>query len=78
MAAFRDARVPDRLHCVKDGEAAIAFLPHTGEYSQAPRPDLILLDLNLPKVDEYFAAIRLLKELWLHAASPSPKPDSAA
>ena len=128
VTAFRDARIPNRLHCVTDGEAAIAFLKRTGEHSQAPRPDLILLDLNLPKmdglqvlqsikadpdlkdipvvmvsgnihdgdikrayelqassflmkppdVDEYFAAIRSLKELWFHAASPAPKPDSPA
>src|SRR5438552_15377936 len=50
VAAFRDARVPSRLHCVKDGEDAIAFLRNTGEHAQAPRPDLILLDLNLPKM----------------------------
>ena len=49
MVAFRDATVPNRVHCVPDGEAAIAFLKRTGEHSQAPRPDLILLDLNLPK-----------------------------
>ena len=127
-AAFRDARVPSHLHCVPDGEAALAFLQRTGEHRQAPRPDLILLDLKLPKidgfevleaikadpqlknipvvvvsgnihdgdikrayelqasafvakpqeVDEYFAAIRSLKELWFHAASPAPNPDSAA
>ena len=126
MVAFRDATVPNRVHCVPDGEAALAFLKRTGEHSQAPRPDLILLDLNLPKmnglevleeikadpnlknipvvmvsgdihegdvrraydlqvsaflmkpveVDEYFAAIRSLKELWFHAASPAPNPDS--
>ena len=125
VAAFRDARVPNRIHTVGDGEAAIAFLKRTGEHAQAPRPDLILLDLNLPKmdglevlevikadpllkdipvimvsgdihegnikrayelqassfvmkspeVDEYFASIRALKELWFHAASPAPKPD---
>ena len=126
VAAFRDARIPNRMHCVADGEAAIAFLNRTGEHSRAPRPDLIVLDLNLPKldglqvleaiktdpelksipvvmvsgsihdgdikrayelqasafvmkpleVDEYFAAIRSLKELWFHAAAPSPKPGS--
>jgi CheY-like chemotaxis protein len=126
-AAFRDARVPNRVHRVPDGEAAIAFLKRTGEHGCAPRPDLILLDLNLPKmsglevleaikadpqlknipvvivsgngseaeirrayelqassfvvkpleVDEYFAAIRSLKELWFHAASPVPR-DSPA
>ncbi|MCU1337708.1 MAG: response regulator [Bryobacterales bacterium] len=128
MAAFRDARIPNRIHCVPDGEAAIAFLRRTGEHSEAPRPDLILLDLNLPKlngfkvlesikadpelknipvvvvsgsdrdddiqrayelqvsaflvkpleVDEYFAAIRSLKQLWFHAASVVPRPDSQA
>jgi two-component system, chemotaxis family, response regulator Rcp1 len=126
IAAFRDAKVPNRVTWVGDGEAAIAFLKQTGEYTQAPRPDLILLDLELPKmdgfqvletikadpqlknipvvvvsghsdegeitrayelqasafvvkpaeVDEYFAAIRSLKQLWFHAASPAPKPDS--
>jgi CheY-like chemotaxis protein len=128
VAAFRDARVPNRVHCVPDGEAVMAFLRRTGEHSNAPRPDLIVLDLNLPKidgfqvleaikadpdlknipvvvvsgndgegvikrayelqasafvvkpqeVDEYFAAIRSLKQLWFHAASPAPKPDSPA
>jgi len=126
VAAFRDAKVRNRVTWVPDGEAAIAFLKQTGEYTEAPRPDLILLDLELPKmdgfqvletikadpqlknipvvvvsghsdegeitrayelqasafvvkpaeVDEYFAAIRSLKQLWFHAASPAPKPDS--
>ncbi len=120
VAAFRDEIVPNRVHCVPDGEAALAFLKHTGEYRQAPRPDLVVLDLNLPKmdglevlqtikgdpelrsipvimvsgnggqaeirrayelqaaafvikpdeVDDYFAAIRSLKDLWFRAASP--------
>jgi|SRR5689334_15152919 len=119
VAAFRDEIVPNRVHCVCDGEAAVAFLKHTGEYCQAPRPDLVVLDLNLPKmdgleilqlikedpelrsipvvmvsgqggqaeirrayelqaaafvvkpdeVDDYFAAIRSLKDLWFRAAS---------
>jgi chemotaxis family two-component system response regulator Rcp1 len=125
-AALRDATMPNRVSSVADGEAALAFLKRAGDYSQAPRPDLILLDLNLPKmngfqvleaikadpelrnipvvvvsgsdrsadiarayglqvsafivkpfeIDEYFAAIRSLKQLWFHAASRSPKPDS--
>lgn len=41
----------NRLHVVMDGEAAMDFLHHRGSYSDAPRPDLILLDLNLPKKD---------------------------
>jgi CheY-like chemotaxis protein len=128
LAAFRDASVPNRVHRVPDGEAAIAFLRRAGEHAHAPRPHLILLDLNLPKmgglevletiksdpqlraipvvivsgnnsdaeikrayelqassfvvkpleVDEYFAAIRSLKELWFHAAAPVPRGDSPA
>ena len=40
-----------RIHVVKDGEAALAFLKHTGAYKSAPVPALVLLDLNLPKLD---------------------------
>ena len=42
---------PVRLHVVSDGVEAMAFLRHEGIYVDAPRPDLILLDLNLPKMD---------------------------
>ena len=41
----------NNLHVVSDGEEAMAFLRREGPYAQAPRPDLILLDLNLPKKD---------------------------
>ena len=46
-----DAKVTNRLHVVSDGIEAIAFLRRQGPYADAPRPDLILLDLNLPKKD---------------------------
>ena len=49
--AFKDAKVLNEMHVVEDGEQAMAFLRHEGEYAGAPRPDLILLDLNLPKKD---------------------------
>jgi chemotaxis family two-component system response regulator Rcp1 len=49
--AFRDANPSIRLHVAPDGVEALAFLRHTGTYVDAPRPDLILLDLNLPKMD---------------------------
>jgi chemotaxis family two-component system response regulator Rcp1 len=49
--AFRDATVRTRLHVVTDGVEAMAFVKRQGEYANAPRPDLILLDLNLPKMD---------------------------
>jgi chemotaxis family two-component system response regulator Rcp1 len=49
--AFRDANPSIHLHAVPDGVEAMAFLRHQGAYPDAPRPDLILLDLNLPKMD---------------------------
>lgn len=47
--AMKEGRVKNRLHVVKDGIEAIDFLRRKGEYTTSPRPDLILLDLNLPK-----------------------------
>lgn len=47
--AFKDAKVRNRMHVAVDGEDAMVFLRRAGRYSEAPRPDLILLDLNLPK-----------------------------
>ena len=49
--ALEQAKVRNRLHIVEDGVEAMAFLRHEGRYAQAPRPDLILLDLNLPRKD---------------------------
>jgi two-component system, chemotaxis family, response regulator Rcp1 len=49
--AFKDAKVHINLHVASDGARAMAFLKHEGENANAPRPDLILLDLNLPKKD---------------------------
>ena len=48
---LRDARIANDLHVVGDGEAAMAFLRREGEYASRPRPDLVLLDLNLPRKD---------------------------
>lgn len=120
--ALRDARIANDVHVVEDGEQAMAFLHHQDCYCAAPRPDLILLDLNLPKkdgfavlaeikndpafktipvivvsgsdrpediarsydlgvaaylikplnVDDYFAAIRAVKELWFNMVAPPP------
>ncbi|HXG04184.1 MAG TPA: response regulator [Candidatus Binatia bacterium] len=47
--ALRDAKVANTLHVVEDGEAAVQFLRRQGRYAGAPRPDVILLDLNLPR-----------------------------
>ena len=49
--AFREANRSVHLHVAADGVEAMAFLRHEGTHVQAPRPDLILLDLNLPKMD---------------------------
>jgi CheY-like chemotaxis protein len=49
--AFADNKVRNRLNCVADGVEALAFLRREGEYADAPRPDLVLLDLNLPRKD---------------------------
>ena len=128
LTALRDARSQSEVHVVIDGEEALAFLKREGKHVNAPRPDLVFLDLNLPKVDgygvlramkadpvlrripvvaisgskseidiaraydeqisaylvkppgvnEYFAAIRSLKELWFHAAALPPKEDAAS
>ncbi|MFN8375015.1 MAG: response regulator [Anaerolineae bacterium] len=51
MEALRDVKLHNKLSVVNDGVEAMAFLRHEGSYSQAPRPDLILLDLNLPRKD---------------------------
>ncbi|HJX37137.1 MAG TPA: response regulator [Anaerolineae bacterium] len=51
MEALKDAKVRNNLRWVQDGVEALAFLRREGEHSTAPRPDLILLDLNLPRKD---------------------------
>ncbi len=47
--AFAENKVRNHLSVVSDGEAAMDFLRHEGRFADAPRPDLILLDLNLPR-----------------------------
>jgi len=49
--ALKDAKVINNLHVAGDGVTAVDFLNRQGEYHNAVRPDLILLDLNLPKKD---------------------------
>jgi len=51
VEALREARVVNHLNVSRDGVEALAFLRHEGRYADAPRPDLILLDLNLPRKD---------------------------
>ena len=49
--ALRESKIINRLYTVSDGQQALAFLRKQGSYANATRPDLILLDLNLPRKD---------------------------
>ena len=49
--ALEHAKVRNHLHVVKDGVEAMAFLRKEGQYAEVPRPDLMLLDLNMPRKD---------------------------
>jgi two-component system, chemotaxis family, response regulator Rcp1 len=51
LEALKEARVRNEIHVVGDGVQALEFLRRQGRFGDAPRPDLILLDLNLPKMD---------------------------
>jgi CheY-like chemotaxis protein len=63
--ALQTGKVRNTLHVVSDGEAAMAFLRRQGKYADAPRPDLVLLDLNLPKKDgrEVLAEVKADEDL---------------
>jgi CheY-like chemotaxis protein len=49
--ALEGGKIKNMLHVVSNGEEAMAFLRHKGKHTHAPRPDLVLLDLNLPRMD---------------------------
>jgi chemotaxis family two-component system response regulator Rcp1 len=49
--AFKEGKLFNNLHVAVDGEQAVSFLRRNGAHREAPRPDLVLLDLNLPKKD---------------------------
>ena len=67
VEALSDGKVLNNLHWVEEGVEALAFLRRQGKYNNAPRPDLILLDLNLPKKDgrEVLAQIKVDPQLKL-------------
>ena len=67
--AFSNGRVYSNLHVAEDGEEAMNFLYKRGKYSSAPSPDMILLDLNLPKKD----GRQVLEEI---KHDPNPAADS--
>jgi chemotaxis family two-component system response regulator Rcp1 len=49
--ALKEGKVLNTLHVARDGVEGLAFLRHEGKYAQEPHPDIILLDLNLPRMD---------------------------
>jgi len=61
IEGLKEARVANNLSAVMDGDSAIEFLHRRGKYKNAPSPDLILLDLNLPGLDGR-AVLRHIKE----------------
>ena len=63
--AIREAQLPNNLNWVTDGVEAMTFLRKEGKHGQAPRPDLILLDLNLPRKDgrEFLAEVKKDEQL---------------
>ncbi len=65
LEALKDGKLNNRLSVVEDGVEALAFLRREGKYADASRPDLILLDLNLPKKDgrEVLAEIKADEDL---------------
>ena len=67
VEGLKDSKVNNSLHHVEDGVEAMRFLHREGRYAHAPRPDLILLDLNLPRKDgrEVLADIKADRALKL-------------
>lgn len=62
VEALKEGKVSNHLNVVEDGVLAMEFLRRQGRFSQAPRPDLILLDLNLPRKDGREVLVELRRD----------------
>lgn len=60
--AFADSHIANELHVVTDGEQALCFLQHNSPYADAPTPDLILMDLNLPRLNGHALLERIKQD----------------
>ncbi len=67
LEAFKDGKVRTNLNVVDDGQKAMEYLRKEGKYAEKPRPDIVLLDLNLPKKDgrEVLAEVKADDDLKL-------------
>lgn len=67
MMAANESRLANRISLVEDGQAALDFLYQKEPYTESPRPDLILLDLNLPGIDGRYVLERIKADESLKA-----------
>ncbi len=67
--AFKRGKVSNNIHVAGDGVEALAFLRREGRYAAVPRPDIILLDLNLPRMDGH-ELLKIIKSDPLFASIP--------
>ena len=79
MEALKDSKMHNDLNVTRDGVEALAFLRREGKCAHAPRPDLILLDLNLPKKDgREVLANTISSQIDIHAKTGGVVPEVAA
>jgi CheY-like chemotaxis protein len=62
MEAFKEGGIPHEIHAVNDGVEAVSFLKRMGKYADAARPDIILLDINLPKKNGFEVLVEIKQD----------------